>query len=107
MNYRIMIAEQPPHMPGAYLLQDLDDRDSTAIREGRMVLASIRMQKRRTDGDWVVRADKLNFTVAPDVVGEYPHFEEIATRRCGSGPRTCGVPRSKCRPGRRPCSAGS
>ncbi len=29
-------------------------------------------------GDWATKVEKINFAVPPDVVGEYPHFEEVA-----------------------------
>lgn len=76
--YRIVVAEQDPATYHGYRLEDLDDKDAAAIREGRMVLAVIGLEKRRGDGVWVHKADKINFVVAPDIVGEYPHFEEIA-----------------------------
>lgn len=43
-----------------------------------MALAEIRLEKRDARGGWAVRADKINVTVPPDVIGEYPHVEEIA-----------------------------
>ncbi|MEV7872497.1 hypothetical protein AB0P17_41765 [Streptomyces sp. NPDC088124] len=73
-----MVAEQDPATFHGYRLEDLDDNDAAAIREGRMVLAAIGLERRRDDGVWVRKAEKINFTVPPDVVGEYPHFEEIA-----------------------------
>ncbi|MEW1548447.1 hypothetical protein [Streptomyces tsukubensis] len=76
--YRIVVAEQNPATFHGCRLEDLDDKDAAAIREGRMVMAAIGLEKRRDDGVWVRRAEKINFTVPPDVVGEYPHFEEIA-----------------------------
>ncbi|MCM2392596.1 hypothetical protein [Streptomyces albipurpureus] len=76
--YRIVVAEQDPATFHGYRLEDLDDKDAAAVREGRMVLAAIGLERRRDDGVWVRKAEKINFTVPPDVVGEYPHFEEIA-----------------------------
>ncbi|MFJ5071733.1 hypothetical protein ACIQC7_35490 [Kitasatospora sp. NPDC088556] len=76
--YRIVVAEQHRSTFRGYRLEDLDDKDAAAIREGRMVLAAIGLERRRDDGVWVRKAEKINFVVPPDVVGEYPHFEEIA-----------------------------
>ncbi|KAB7835718.1 hypothetical protein [Streptomyces mobaraensis] len=76
--YRIVVGEQHPGMFRGYRLEDLDDTDAAAVREGRMVLAAIGLEKQRRDGYWVRKADKINFVVPLDVLGEYPHFEEIA-----------------------------
>lgn len=76
--YRIVVGEQHPGTFRGYRLEDLDDTDAAAIREGRMVLAAIGLEKQRRDGNWVRKADKINFVVPRDVLGEYPHFEEIA-----------------------------
>lgn len=76
--YRIVVDEQHGATFRGYRLEDLDDKDAAAIREGRMVLAAIGLERRRDDGVWVRQAEKINFVVPSDVVGEYPHFEEIA-----------------------------
>ncbi|MFD4245792.1 hypothetical protein ACFWP3_29990 [Streptomyces sp. NPDC058525] len=79
--YRIVVTEQHHSTFLGYRLEDLDDKDAAAIREGRMVLAAIGLEKRRDDGVWVRKAEKINFMVPPDAVGEYPHFEEIADEK--------------------------
>ncbi|MFJ2419247.1 hypothetical protein [Streptomyces brevispora] len=76
--YRIVVAEQDSATFHGYRLEDLDDKDAAAIREGRMVLAAIGLERLRDNAVWVRKAEKSNFTVPPDVVGVYPHFEEIA-----------------------------
>ncbi|MFG3403666.1 hypothetical protein [Streptomyces sp. NPDC048142] len=73
-----MVEQQLPGAFRGYRLEDLDAKDAAAIRAGRMALAEIRLEKHDAQGGWAVRADKLNFTVPPDVIGEYSHFEEIA-----------------------------
>ncbi|MFG2684186.1 hypothetical protein [Streptomyces sp. NPDC048392] len=59
--YRIVVGEQHPGTSRGYRLEDLDDTDAAAIREGRMVQAAIGLEKQRSDGNWVRKADKINF----------------------------------------------
>ncbi|MER6519996.1 hypothetical protein ABT246_24470 [Streptomyces sp. NPDC001553] len=105
--YRIVVAEQHRSTFRGYRLEDLDDKDATAIREGRIVLAAIGLERRRDDDVWVRKAEKINFA-APRMPWASTHTSRRSpTRKPGSEPPTCGAPRSKRWSGRKPSGAGS
>jgi hypothetical protein len=76
-------------------VEDLGGKDAAAIREGYMVLATIGLERRRDDGVWVRKAEKINFVVPWMSWVSTRTSRRSPTRRPGSGPPTCGAPRSK------------